>query len=228
MVKVLIILSYLLMEGFDAFVDHLNDTYIDRELPENVRDVYDEEEYEKWRNYQNESGNLDLISDVIKIVLTLVFLISNAYSWLFRVVPSPNVFVQYLCVVAILTLITEMIEIPFDYYDTFVIEEKYGLNKSTKGTFILDMIKGYFIAVAILYAFIMLIMVIFETFGNLAFIVATAAMVIIMLLIALIIVPLMRIYNKFTPLEEGELRDKLTDLCTKYGMKIRKIVVKDA
>ena len=228
MVKVLIILSYLLMEGFDAFVDHLNDTYIDRELPENVRDVYDEEEYEKWRDYQNESGNLDLISDVIKIVLTLVFLISNAYSWLFRVVPSPNVFVQYLCVVAILTLITEMIEIPFDYYDTFVIEEKYGLNKSTKGTFVLDMIKGYFIAVAILYAFIMLIMVIFETFGNLAFIVATAAMVIIMLLIALIIVPLMRIYNKFTPLEEGELRDKLTDLCTKYGMKIRKIVVKDA
>ena len=228
MIKIIIVFSFLLMEGFDAFIKHLDKMYIDKELPENVRDVYDEEEYRKWRNYQSESGRFDMVSDGVKIAVNFLLLVLNVYAWLFKAVAVENVFFQYFIVVVLLTLLSSVIAIPFKYYDTFVIEEKYGLNKTTKVTFVKDTIKDFLIASVIMYALIMLLKVIFETFGNLAIIVSTAAVVVIMLILNLIIVPLMRIYNKFTPLEEGELRDKLTDLCVKYGMKVRKIVVKDA
>ena len=123
---------------------------------------------------------------------------------------------------------TELIQMPFSYYDTFVIEEKYGLNKTTKKTFFLDELKNIIIGGLFSFLIIALIMFVFETFGNLAILVGTVAMLVIMLLLNLIIVPLMRIYNKFTPLEDGELKRKLLELCDKYGVSVRKIVVKDA
>ena len=121
-----------------------------------------------------------------------------------------------------------VIDLPFDYYDTFVIEEKYGLNKSTKMTFALDTIKETVLGTVISYALIVLIMVLFEKFGNMAIIWCTLAMIVIAVIIMLIIIPLMRIFNKFEPLEEGELKDKLLALCDKYGVRVKRIVVKDA
>ena len=111
-----------------------------------------------------------------------------------------------------------VIDTPFDYYDTFVIEEKYGLNTSTKKTFWLDQIKGFLIGTPISYGLMILIMILFEVFGNMAIIWGSVATLIIVLLIMLIIVPTIRIFNKFDPLEDGELKDQLLALCDKYGM----------
>ena len=225
MLKTIILISFFLNKGFDAVIRFLNDKHQKGELPENVRDVYDEKEYANWKNYKAESGKLYTIWNIADLA---ILLISNAYAWGFKVLEDCNVYVQYLIFIFVLTALSELIDVPFKYYDTFVIEEKYGLNKSTKKTFFVDMIKNIIVGGIMSFLIIALTMFIFEAFGNMAILVGTVAMMVIMLILNLIIVPLMRIYNKFTPLEDGELKSKLLTLCEKYGMRVRKIVVRDA
>ena len=228
MLKTIILISFFLNKGFDAVIRYLNDKHQKGELPENVRDVYDEKEYANWKNYKAESGKLYTVWNIADIVFLAILLISNAYAWGFKVLEGCNVYVQYLIFIFVLTVLSELIDMPFKYYDTFVIEEKYGLNKSTKKTFFADMIKNILVGGIMSFLIIALTMFIFEAFGNMAILVGTVAMMVIMLVLNLIIVPLMRIYNKFTPLEDGELKSKLLTLCEKYGMRVRKIVVRDA
>ena len=228
MLKAILLISFFLNKGFDAVIRYLNDKHQKGELPENVRDVYDEKEYSNWKNYKAESGKLYTVWNLADIIFLALLLIFNAYAWGFRVLEGCNVYVQYFIFTLVLTALTELVNMPFKYYDTFVIEEKYGLNKSTKKTFFMDNIKNIILGSVISFLLIALIMFVFETFGNMAILIGTVAMMVIMLVLNLIIVPIMRIYNKFTPLEEGELKNKLLALCGKYGIKVRKIVVRDA
>ena len=228
MVKIFIIFMYLTNKAFNMVIEYLNKSYLKKELPDNVKDVYNEGEYKRFLSYREESRHLGLISSAINLLITLLILILNIHAWLFGMISGLNVYVQYLIVVAIFTVLSMVIDLPFDYYDTFVIEEKYGLNKSTKMTFALDTIKETVLGTVISYALIVLIMVLFEKFGNMAIIWCTLAMIVIAVIIMLIIIPLMRIFNKFEPLEEGELKDKLLALCDKYGVRVKRIVVKDA
>lgn len=228
MVKTIIIASYLMMKGFDASIDHINDKYIDKELPENVRDVYNADEYKKWREYQAESGRLEDIKNAVSIIAMTAIIAANTFAWVFDQLSGLNIYLQYLVFTFVLTIFGTIFDIPFDYYDTFTIEEKYGLNKSSKATFWLDKLKTLLLISAITYGLTALIMFLFETFGNVAIIMCTGAMLVITLLVALVIVPIMRIYNNFTPLEEGGLKSKLLSLCEKYNVAVRKIVVMDA
>jgi len=228
MLKVILLISFFLNKGFEALVRYINDRYMNNDLPDNVKDVYDEKEYANWRNYKKESGRLYTVSNVVDIAISAILLITNAYSWGFGIFGNHNVYIQYLFFIYGVTVFTELIDLPFKYYDTFVIEEKYGFNKSTKKTFFIDVIKDTVFGGVISFLLIALIMIVFEKFGNMAILVGTVAMMLIMLVLNLIIVPIMRIYNKFTPLEDGELKSKLLELCEKYNVRVRKIVVKDA
>ena len=226
--KIFIMVFYALKKAFDGYIQYLDDSYSDKELPENVRDVYNAEEYAIHRKYQEESGRLDIIQEIVGIVYTLLFFGFNIHAKCFELVSGMHVYLQYLAVISIFTLISSVISLPFNYYDTFVIEEKYGLNTTTKKTFWLDALKSLVITIPLSYAIVMGIMLLFVNFGNMAIILGTVIALALVLLLMLIIVPLMRIYNKFTPLEDGELKDKLLELCKKYGVTVRKIVVKDA
>ena len=227
-IKLLIIFLYLSDKIFDAIIKYLDHSYLKKELPENVRDVYNEDEYRKYLAYEKEGSRLSMISDGIGILITFLFLAFNIHAYFFRLFSDRNIYAQYLLVILIFTVINRLTDLPFEYYDTFVIEEKYGLNKTSKKTFWLDALKGFIIGTFISYALITLIMILFERFGNMAVLWCTAAMLAVMLLIMLIRVPLMRIYNTFDPLEEGELKDKLLALCDKYNIYVKKIVVRDA
>ena len=227
-IKVFVILMYLTNKAFNAFVDYLNKSYLKKDLPDNVRDVYNEDEYKMFLSYREESRHIGLISNIVSIVITLLLLTLNVHALIFNAVGSLNVYVQYLIVISAFAVLDLIISLPFGYYDTFVIEERYGLNKSTKKTFALDALKGLIIEVVLSYGLIIIIMVLFSRFGNMAIILCTLIMLAIMVVIMLIVIPLMRIFNKFEPLEEGKLKDKLLALCAKYGITVRKIVVKDA
>lgn len=228
MLKIIIILMFILMKGFEFTVERVNHICQGKELPENVKDVYDADEYDKWRNYENDSEKFSIISELVSIAFSLILLVTNAYAWMFRMLPGFNEYIQSLIVILALSVMTTIISVPFKYYDTFVIEEKYGMNKTTRTTFWLDVLKEFIISIIIVFLFTAIVMFLFDTFGNTAIILATVVMLVISLVLALIIIPLMRIFNKFTPLEDGELKDKLIGLCEKYGLKVKKIVVKDA
>ena len=226
--KLLLILSFLLMEGLEFYMDYINERHNDQDLPENVRDVYDEEEYNKWRRYSRENSKVSLIRHLANLFLTLAFLVFNVHAKVFYAFSSHNIYIQYFMMILVFMAITLLVSVPCAYYSTFVIEEKYGMNRTTKKTFYLDLVKSFLIGAVINSLFVFLIMYLFETFGNAAILWGSIIFAAISIIIALIVVPLMRIFNKFTPLEDGDLKDKLTDLCHKYHVEIKKIVVKDA
>ena len=173
--KWILIGSFVISKIYHGFLDYLNASYMEKELPENVKDVYDYDTYQKWMRYTKECRRTALMESAISSILVLIFL-------------------------AFFTLITLPVSIPFSYHNTFVIEEKYGMNKTTKKTFFLDVLKETLIGIALSYGVLVLVMVLFERFGNTGILWITAAITLISLILSLLIMPIMRIFNKFTPL----------------------------
>lgn len=228
MLKWILIGSFILNKAYEGYLKYLDNSYLEKEPPGNVRDVYDKEEYKKWLSYEKEGGRVDLINDIVDSALVLIILIFNIHSFVFSLFAGFNIYLQYLFTLAVFTVISMIVSVPFDHYDTFVIEEKYGMNKTTKKTFVLDVIKEAVLSLIVSYGLLMLIMFLFERFGNRGIILAIIVVIALSIVISLIVMPIMRIFNKFEPLEDGELKDGLLALCEKYDIRVKKICVKDA
>ncbi len=228
MVKALVITLFVLNTLYDFLTLRLESGGRERELPENVRDVYDEEKYRKFLSYKKENSSLEAKSLIINAVVNLLFLIFNLHSYIFSLVGSLNIYLGYFIVIVILTLLSNIIKLPFSWYDTFSIEERYGMNKTTKKTFFLDRIKKLILSI-ILETIILFIMIYFFSHYGIKGVIGTAlAVVTLSLLLSALVVPLLKLFNSFTPLEEGELKEKLLALCAKYNVAVKRIVVKDA
>ena len=157
--------------------------------------MYDKEEYKRWLSYEKEGGRVDLINDIVDSALVLMILIFNLHSFVFSMFEGFNIYLQYLFTLAVFTVISMIVSVPFDHYDTFVIEEKYGMNKTTKKTFVLDVIKEAVLSLIVSYGLLMLIMFLFERFGNRGIILAIIAVIALSLVISLIVMPIMRIFK---------------------------------
>ena len=237
-IKILILISYVIENIFDFVLVKFNDSYVKKPLPENVKDVYDEDKYNKWINYRNDSKKFSAIQTLVSALITLLLLIFNVHARVFYLIDFDsfipvagskfgNIY-NYIFLILVFTLVSTLISIPFDYYQNFVIEEKYGFNKTTIKTFVLDILKSFLIGLILSVILFFAIMFFFETIGNWGIVATVAAIILFNVFIAFMSLPIMRIFNKFTPLEEGELRDKLTELCRKYNVKIKQIYVMDA
>ena len=227
MIKLLLIISYILENVFDFILVKLNDSYVKKPLPENVKDVYDEEKYNKWINYRNDTKKFSAVQTLVSAFITMILLIFNVHSKVFYLFGF-NRIVNYVLFILAFSLFSTIISIPFEYYQNFVIEEKYGFNKTTKKTFILDLLKSFVIGALLSIALLLLIMISFEKIGNWGILIMCVAVIVFNLVLALFSLTFLRIFNKFTPLEEGELRSGLESLCEKYNVKIKNIYVMDA
>ena len=196
-------------------------------IPENVRDVYDDETYERWRAYKGEHSRLDLISGIAALIVTVVMLLTNVYSAFASLFPEGLVW-QVVSVVLLETTVGIIVNLFFSYYATMVIEEKYGFNKSTLKTFIVDKIRGFIISLLLGLFLAFLMAGLHVWLGDYIIILFTVALFLFTLLISFISPYLSRIGNKFTSLEEGELRTRLMELLTSHGYKVRDIQVMDA
>ena len=226
--RIILILSYILYHAFDWYLDYLDEKHMNAGIPENVRDVYNEEEYRRWIAYHRERKRLGLTESVVSFAVGLLMLVLNFYAFSFGCFGKMQVYLQYFCAIFLITTIETVIGIPFKYHSTFVVEEKYGLNKTTGKTFFLDTLKSWIISAVLEYGLVVIIMFLYERFGDPGLVLICIAFILISLLISLIVVPLMRVFNKFDPLEEGDLKSDLLSLCTKYGVQVKKIVVRDA
>ncbi|MBQ2204697.1 MAG: hypothetical protein II411_02230, partial [Lachnospiraceae bacterium] len=141
MIKVIAIILFVLKELYGSFLTYIRIKGTDRELPDNVKDVYDEEEFNRWKSYKKENIRLGIINDIVGFILNISLISFNLYAALFYVF-NVNDYLKYLWLLTITAIIGLVVSLPTDYYDTFVIEEKYGFNKSTKMTFSLDKIKS--------------------------------------------------------------------------------------
>ena len=195
--------------------------------PENVADVYDAETYAKWKKYSAEHCIVDIISSSLSCIISVALLATNAYSAFASLFPD-NMFLQLLAVVLLEIAVGTLMECVFSYISTMKIEQKYGFNRSSFKTFIFDRIRSVAVGFVLSLALSCLIWFGHEITGNFMIIALAAILLIFTLLVTFLFPFLSRIGNKFTPLEDGELKEKLMDLLTKHGYTVRAIEVMDA
>ena len=195
--------------------------------PENVADVYDAETYEKWRRYSGEQSRLGIISCLASFALEVVLLVSGAYAWAASLFPA-GWFWQALAVILFSAVCETVVGVFISYYDTMVIEEKYGFNRSTMKTFVTDQIRDLLIGLVLNTLLVSLLALIWIWLGNWMLLLFTGAVFCFTLLISFLYPIFSRMGNKFEPLEEGELKDKLMALLTKHGYQVKAIEVMDA
>ena len=195
--------------------------------PENVADVYDAETYEKWKRYSGEQSRLGIVSCLVSFALELGLLVSGAYAWAASLLPA-GWFWQALAVVLFSGLCETLVGVAISYYDTMVIEEKYGFNRSSMKTFVTDQIRNLLIGLALNTLLVTILAALYRGLGDWVILLFTGAVFCITLLISFLYPIFSRLGNKFVPLEEGELREKLMALLTKHGYQVKAIEVMDA
>lgn len=222
----IIIIDYIL----ERFLDYLNSRKWSADLPVELQDVYDAEQYKKSQEYKKANDRFSFITSTFSFVLLLFMLIFNGFSlvdeWSRKLTDHP--ILVALVFFGILALAFELLSLPFSIYDTFVIEEKFGFNRTTPKIFLLDKIKGLLLGAVI--GGVILSLVIFfyqittDLFWIYAWILVTLFSVFMTMFYSTLIVPL---FNKQTPLESGELRNEIEKFADKAGFKIDNIFVID-
>ncbi len=196
-------------------------------IPENVRDVYDDATYTKWRSYNADHSRLDLISSIVSLVIVLILLGANLFSAFASLFPA-GVIWQVVAVILLDTVVNQVVGVFFSYYSTMVIEEKYGFNKSNMKTFVTDKIRGFILSLMLGLFLAFLMFGLHMWLGDNIIILFTVVLFLFSLLISFLYPVLSRMGNKFTSLEDGELRTQLMELLTSHGYKVRDIKVMDA
>jgi STE24 endopeptidase len=215
---------------FEKFLDFLNDRAKSPEMPPEAEGIYDAERYAKWLAYDKANSRVGAISSSISILLSLAMLIFGGFGWLdiqMRQITEQPVLLALLYF-AVIGIASSIISLPFSLYSTFVIEEKFGFNKTTLKTFIMDMLKGTALAIVIGGTLCGLIVWLFYELGDAFWLVAWVIMTIFSVFMTMFAATLiMPLFNKFTPLEEGDLRTAIEAYCEKAGFKLNRFFVMD-
>ena len=161
---VLVIFNFL----FTTALEYLNDKNWKDNIPDELKDFYDPDSYLKAKNYKISRGKLSSVSSSVSFVFTIAMLYFFGFGLLSDLATSfsDSVMLQSSLFFMILYLFNFVIGIPFSYYSTFVIEEKFGFNKTNLKTFISDKIKGLFISSALILGLTSLAIFIIESFSS--------------------------------------------------------------
>ena len=227
--SLIIIISLFLLWNLEFIATLLNIKTFPSSAPRELDGMMDQEKLEKARAYLNVNSRFDILKSTFSLTVLLCFWFFHGFPFLDHLARSfsENEIVSGIIFLAVLFIGQNLISIPFDWYETFGIEEKFGFNKSTPKTFIVDRIKGLFLASIIGLPIIAGILWIFQEVPNawiwaLAFV--TAVQLLLTYLAPTFILPL---FNKFTPMPEGELRTKIEELGTSCGFPLEGVFIID-
>lgn len=195
--------------------------------PENLSDVYDAETYTRWKQYSAENSRLEIISGLVSCIIPIALLFTDLYSRFALVFPE-STFMQLFAVILLDAIASTAVSVIFSYISTMKIEEKYGFNRSTKKTFIADRIRSLIIELILSLGITCILWGLYTAIGDWIVLLFAAAIFCVTMVISFLYPILSRIGNTFTPLAEGELKDKLMELLTKHGYKVKAIEVMDA
>jgi len=226
-----IIISIILLDFvIDKFIDHLNAKHFDDAIPDELEDVYNKEEYIKSQAYKKENHQFSLVTSTFTLLLTLCFFVFEGFAWVdgFARSLSSNEISIALIFFGVIMIGSDIINTPFSFYHTFVIEEKYGFNKTSKRLFLVDKLKGWFLSAIIGGGILAIIIWFYEKTGDLFWIYTWLFMGLFTIFMTMfyssLIVPL---FNKQTPLEEGTLKESIHSFSEKVGFTLNNIYVID-
>jgi STE24 endopeptidase len=214
----------------EQYLDHLNSSMWSEKLPDKLKGICDEDEYRKTQLYQKDNNRLALWTSTFNLAVILCMIIAGGFSMvdcLARTISINSVLIS-LIFFGIIGFASDLINIPFNSYDTFVIEKKYGFNTMTIRTFITDHIKSWFIVLLIGVPVLGLITWFYYKTGANFWLYAWALITIFSVFINFfyseLIVPL---FNKQTPLQEGSLRTEIENFTKRTGFKLKNIFIID-
>lgn len=226
-----IIIGMILFEYIlSLLVDILNVKSLNPNLPDEFKDVYDQDKYKKSQNYTKSNTKFSFLTSSFSLLISLYFIFGGLYNSIDLYVRSHGFseIVTGLLFFALLFVINDLLNIPFSLYKTFVIEEKYGFNKTTLKTFCSDKFKGYLLMIGIGAPVLSTIIYFFSNYSQYGwfyvwlFIIAFS--IILQPVFTIFIAPM---FNKFTPLEEGPLLNKIKDYLNKVNFPVQKLEVVD-
>jgi len=215
---------------FDTFMDSLNSKHFNDSIPPELEGIYNEEEYLKSQQYKKANYKFSVVTSIISIIATLLFFIFEGFAFVDQIARnfSDNSIVITLIFFGIIIFASDILSLPFTYYATFVIEEKFGFNKTSKKTFAFDKIKGWLMLIFVGGGVLALITWFYQLTTNDFWLYAWALMTVITVFMNLfyskLIVP---IFNKQTPLESGELKEAIENFAKKVGFKLENVFVID-
>ncbi len=214
----------------ERVLESLNSKHMSPVLPDSLKGIYEEKEYSRFQSYKRENGRLDSWSSGVGFVVMIVFLVAGGFGWYNSWVVSltDSVVWQTILFVVGLSVVSSVLDIPFDYYATFRIEEKYGFNKTTRRVYWLDTVKELFLSLVLGGVLLALVVWFYTWAGTYFWLYAWGAVTLFSVFMAMfysqLVVPL---FNKQTPLQEGSLRDKIQAFAGKVGFKLDNIYVID-
>ena len=199
-------------------------------IPDLLSGIYDQDKYQKQQSYFRANTRFGLLTSTVSFLVIFLMIVFGGFGWLDGIVQrwTANPILVSLIFFGILFLANDIISTPFEIYDIFVIEERFGFNKTTPKTFILDKLKGYALTAVLGGGIIALVMWFYQLNPQYFWLIAWACVTSVSLFISLfyseLIVPL---FNKQTPLEAGELRDAIEKFSKKAGFELKNIFVID-
>ncbi|MDF3128010.1 M48 family metallopeptidase [Kiritimatiellaeota bacterium B1221] len=215
-----------LLIGFSLFhiwIHALNLSALQPEIPDEFKGVYDPEKYAKSQTYLRENTRVDIFTHLLKTGVLISFILLGGFNLLYKTAAgiTSALIWQGLIFAGLLMLVNTIWGLPFQLYDTFVIEEKYGFNKTTAKTFVMDQIKGLLLGVLIGAPLFAALIFFFDAAGRnawwISWLVVTLLQLVLLYIAPVFILPL---FNKFEPLEEGSLRSALEDYAQAQGFQL--------
>ena len=229
LLAIVLLVALFLLWKLDFISTLLTLKNLEPNLPEEFRGVWDDEKYRKAQEYEKAQARFGILSSITSLTLLIVFWVLGGFGWLDQLVTSWGMgkIASGLSFIGIIYLLSWAASLPFDLYHTFVLEERFGFNKTTPATYIGDQIKSHLMTAIIGAPILALILWIFQSFDQ-AWIWAWLSFTVISLgltyLAPSLILPL---FNKFTPLEDGELNKAIQAMAKKCQFPLTEISVMD-
>ena len=228
----LIFILAIIILGFlaEAGVSLLNLHSLDPRLPAEFSGVFSPERYARSQEYTRITTRLALARETVTTLLTLVFLLLGGFNWADTITRAFGLgsIATGLIFTGLLLLLSGIAGLPFSLYATFIVEERFGLNRTTVKTYVLDLVKTVLLAILIGAPLLAAILWFFEESGPLAWLYCWLAVMAFMILLQFLAPALiMPLFNTFTPLAEGELKERITEYARGQGFRMQGIFTMD-
>ncbi len=226
-ILVILIGEYIL----NLIVERLNLGCVSEILPEEFEGYYDAAKYKKSQNYLREKTNFFLVKDTIFTLIIVIFILAGGFNFIDSLARNFNFgpILTGLIFAGIVMLASQLLSMPFSAYHTFVLEAKYGFNKTTVKTFILDILKSWLLMIIIGGLSFSAVLWFFARTGNWAWIYCWAGITLFQLFLTFIApVVILPMFNKFIPLEDGELKEAIEGYADSQNFRLKGIFKIDA
>lgn len=215
----------------NLIVELLNLKALKSKLPKEFEGYYDAAKYKKSQDYLKDNTRFKLFQSTILILIILGLIMSGGFNFVDILARSFNLgsILTGLIFMGILFFFFQIVELPFSIYHTFIIEEKYAFNRTKPKTFILDVLKGWLLTLVIGGIIFSLVFWFFMKTGSLAWVFCWLGVTIFeFFLIFVAPIVIMPLFNKFIPLEEGELKDAIENYALAQNFKLKGLFTMDS